>query len=406
MTEPLTRGRRSRRVLSGAERMLEIAKAKDLLPEIKPAGLPFYLEAMRHEKLIRFEDKVVINTFLPPFPSRAFTRFMSQGLLDVTSCHVVTTNACHGKCGYCNFTRSEKDVATRDLVRIIGEVQDLGASVIGFTGGESLLREDLEDIVAAVDDRSSTILYTSGHGLTPGRAAGLKRAGLFICSISLDHSDREANDAKRFPGCYDMVLEAVENALDAGLYTVLSVVATPESVDGLEDFIRFADGLGVHGVRVLDLVPSGASIDSPALSARLRQRLVEMHKTLNARPELPQLTTFSHFEGRDLFGCGAGGIHHMYVDGSGRLRPCDFVPITFGNLLEEPLAAAYERMRRCFRTPRDLCFMKRRHAEVSQLLDGRQTVTAEEAAPLLRRASSDRMPDFLERFFEAAPRET
>ena len=65
----------------------------------------------------------------------------------------------------------------------------------------------------------------------------------------------------------------------------------------------------------MDIVPSGASINQPPLSAEQKRQLIEIHKKVNADPELPQLTTFAYIESEEMFGCGAGGVHHMFVDG-------------------------------------------------------------------------------------------
>jgi molybdenum cofactor biosynthesis enzyme MoaA len=44
------------------------------------------------------------------------------------------------------------------LQKTIADVQDLGTSVIGLTGGEPLLRDDLEDIIASIDKRSMPLV--------------------------------------------------------------------------------------------------------------------------------------------------------------------------------------------------------------------------------------------------------
>ena len=51
----------------------------------------------------------------------------------------------------------------------------MGSSVIGLTGGEPLLREDLEDIIASIDKRSMPVMFTTGYKLTRKRVKSLKK---------------------------------------------------------------------------------------------------------------------------------------------------------------------------------------------------------------------------------------
>ncbi len=66
----------------------------------------------------------------------------------------------------------------------------MGSSVIGLTGEEPLLRNDLEDIIACIDNRSMPIIFTTGYKLTKNRVRRLKEAGLEIPVISLDPGSR------------------------------------------------------------------------------------------------------------------------------------------------------------------------------------------------------------------------
>ena len=131
----------------------------------------------KESKLTRIGDKIYTNTFTPYFPSLAYDRFLN-GVISITSgkpLPVVTnfavTPQCPCNCWHCSFSdRSKKDILSLDqLKKAISDVQDLGASVIGLTGGEPLLREDLEDIIASIDRRSMPVIFTTGYNLTRDR---------------------------------------------------------------------------------------------------------------------------------------------------------------------------------------------------------------------------------------------
>ncbi len=373
---------------------IPFSEIKDLIPFPLRGFVYAYLERrFGSDKIVRIGNQWVLNTFFPPFPSRAFDNVIGRGLDYPMSTNIVITDQCHGKCDYCNNpTSGQRNLTKEGLVGIISQLQDLKVPIIGFTGGEPLLRDDLDDIIASVDERSSTILYTSGNGLTEERAKRLKEAGLFVLSISLDHYDQETNDLGRFPGSFELAVKAIHIAVNTGFYTVTNIVVTDRSVKELESYLQFVNGLGVHGVRVQERIPSGRCLQYPPLSVESTQRLIELHQKINADPNLPQLTTVTHTESAEMYGCGAGGVHHMYVDGQGNLRACDFIPISFGDLTKEPLSSAYARMREFFKSPEDGCFMKGYASIVAKLLNGRTLVSYDEIAPEIQNLRTGNLP--------------
>lgn len=72
----------------------------------------------------------------------------------------------------------------------------MGAVQLGFSGGEPLVRQDLEQLVAHAHQLGFyTNLITSGMGLTEQRISHLKQAGLDHIQISFQASDPVVNDA-------------------------------------------------------------------------------------------------------------------------------------------------------------------------------------------------------------------
>ena len=109
---------------------------------------------------------------------------------------------------------------------------------VKFTGGEPMLREDLEEIVRRAPDGMETSLTTNGTFL-PGRAEALCEAGLDRVNVSQYALDPTAFEDVTQSTQYDAVLEGVQAAVDAGLTPVkLNMVVfeqtagyVPEMVD-------------------------------------------------------------------------------------------------------------------------------------------------------------------------------
>ena len=74
----------------------------------------------------------------------------------------------------------------------------------------------------------------------------------------------------------------------------------------------------------------------PEQVAELRQ----FHRDANRRGRGPKVCAFPEIESPELFGCGAGTFH-LFIDPSGNVCPCDFVPLSFGNVADEPWRASF-----------------------------------------------------------------
>jgi pyrroloquinoline quinone biosynthesis protein E len=109
------------------------------------------------------------------------------------------TYRCPLHCVFCSnpvdYARHDREMDTVHWKRVLGEARALGAVQLGFSGGEPLLRDDLETLVAHARELGFyTNLITSGVGLTQARAKALKAAGLDHIQLSFQDSTRELND--------------------------------------------------------------------------------------------------------------------------------------------------------------------------------------------------------------------
>lgn len=384
-----------RRVVSKLDFLRAVARQKRELLTCNPFRLYRYLQVLEHEKFIDFDGRLYLHSLVPPFPGPAFTRTVAASLDFPARLNLAVTPRCHNRCSYCNAAHPPGgEMSGAQLRSVLAQIQDLQVPLINLTGGEALLREDIVDLVAAIDERSAVCLFTTGVGLTAARAAALRDAGLTYLTVSLDHPDAPVNDARRFPGSFATAVAAISTALQAGLFTVVSVVVDRNNLADVERHIGFLNGLGVHALNLLDVIPSGACLTEPPLTEAERARLIAIGKKYSSHPAYPAIFTFAFQEGKERFGCGAGGIQNTYIDTAGNVRPCDYVPVNFGNVLTEPLRAIITRMRTFFPASRDLCFMKRYHREVAERLRGRQVLDYTELTGLLQRAAADPPPRF------------
>jgi GTP 3',8-cyclase len=202
---------------------------------------------------------------------------------------VSLTDRCNLRCTYCMPAEGLPWLPTPDLltdaeiVRLVGiGVSRLGITTVRLTGGEPLLRKNLESLVAdiaALRPRPSIALTTNGIGLA-GRAEALAAAGLDRINISLDTLDPDTFAAltrrRRLPD----VLAGIRAARAAGLLPVKINTVLLRGVNEHEaaDLLDWAMAEGVQ-LRFIEQMPLDAQHgwrrNEMVTAAEIRARLAE-----------------------------------------------------------------------------------------------------------------------------------
>ncbi len=323
----------------------------------------------KQSKLTKLNGRIYTNTFTPYFPSHAYDRFL-KGVVKVSSgtpfpivTNFAITPQCPCNCWHCSFSdRSKKDILSfDDLKKAIAQVQDLGTSVIGLTGGEPLLRDDLEDIIACIDKRSMPIMFTTGYKLTKERVKKLKKAGLEIPVISLDHYKEEIHDkGRRKKGIFKYALNAIKLFQDQGFYVAVSFVPDKPLVSDKKEIFKIIDffkDLGINDMRLTSPILSGRLTSRPEekLSLENIETIFEIQKKCTKTKGFPGVFAYDFFESEKYYGCGAG-FNYMFIDSQGNVCPCDFTMMSFGNILEKPVKKIWEETCQHFCIPGPSCY--------------------------------------------------
>ncbi len=103
------------------------------------------------------------------------------------------TYACPLQCPYCSnpvdMAKYKKELSTEDWIRVMREARAMGATQLGFSGGEPLVRTDLEELIAEARQLGFyTNLITSGVGMDEKRVKAFKEAGLDHIQVSFQAS--------------------------------------------------------------------------------------------------------------------------------------------------------------------------------------------------------------------------
>jgi pyrroloquinoline quinone biosynthesis protein E len=143
------------------------------------------------------------------------------------------------------MSQAEAELSTDDWKRVFTQARDLGVLQLGLSGGEPLVRKDLEELVAhAREEGLYTTLVTSALGLTRPRAERLRDAGIDHIQISFQDVDPE--NAERIAGVRSVRQKREGAALvrELGLAFSVNVVLHRGNLDRLAEIIEMAADLG------------------------------------------------------------------------------------------------------------------------------------------------------------------
>lgn len=161
------------------------------------------------------------------------------------------TYRCPLHCAFCfnpvDFEQHKEELSTDDWISVLREARKLGSVQCGFSGGEPMLRDDLELLVAEARSLGYyTNLLTSGVGLTDKRAAALKEAGLDHIQLSFQDSTRESNDFLSNTTTFDLKKRVAGLIKTNDWPMVLNCVIHRMNIDVIDKIIDMALELGAE----------------------------------------------------------------------------------------------------------------------------------------------------------------
>jgi MoaA/NifB/PqqE/SkfB family radical SAM enzyme len=371
----------------------------------KGKAVAFIRHWLDGELLSRHRGQWVLNSFLPPFPGIAFNRMfenlLTERRLSPVSAYLAVTAECPYRCWHCSHkNRRYGNLPTSDWISTIQELHALGVSIIGFTGGEPLARRDLPELVhAASRNGAATIVFTSGAGMDAETARRLKDAGLWAFCVSLDHPDPETCDALRgAKNVYSRAIEALRLGKKAGFYSMVGTVASRNLVDQHlhEALYLIAREHGAQELRLVEPMPCGNLAEDPEdtfLTPGHVERLRVFHGETNRKGRMPKVCAFNRIEGPEIFGCGAG-TQHLFIDSAGEVCPCDFTPLSFGNVTQEPMGKIWAKMTEAMGNPRRHCFIQMNHKVISAHSHESYPLPYELSRKICAQVGKEALPDY------------
>jgi cyclic pyranopterin phosphate synthase len=201
---------------------------------------------------------------------------------------VSVTDSCNLECFYCHREGqflTQSFMTPGEVKRIVQVSTELGVEKVKITGGEPLLRNDLEEIVSGLRSLKALreiSMVSNGRLLSAERSERLKKAGLSRVNINLP-SLNPATYMRMTGGSLEDALRGVKNAVEAGLTPVKVNMVLMKGLNEGEVWsaVEFAGKVGVV-LQLIELEPVGLA---PEVFERFHVSLEGFEEALKASAE-------------------------------------------------------------------------------------------------------------------------
>lgn len=291
-----------------------------------------------------------------------------------------TTRSCALACAHCradaDATIDPRELSLAEGRRLIDQVADMGTPILVLSGGDPLVRKDLEDLTRHAKSRGLRVgtIPAATANLTRARLESLKDAGLDQIAFSLDGATALEHDSfRRTPGAYARVLEGVRWASELGLATQINTCLGAWNFGSFDAIQALVSALPIAFWEVFFLIPVGRGAALGGLAPEQFELVfAKLHALSRAAPFVVKLTEGQHFRRFVLqreaeAGPGAAarydhavarpasvrsgirlppravnaGDGFMFVDHLGGICPSGFLPEVRGDARKDSLAKVY-----------------------------------------------------------------
>ena len=268
------------------------------------------------------------------------------------------TYRCPLHCVFCynpvQLKQASSELTTAEWVEVMRQARQLGAAQLGFSGGEPLVRDDLEELVQEAHRLGYyTNLITSGVGLSPARARRLKDAGLDHVQLSFQDSTRELNDFLSHTKTFDLKKKVAQTIKANDWPMVMNCVLHRHNLPHVGAIIDMALDLGAEYLELANvqyygwawvnrdhLMPTRAQLqEAEAVVQGWRERIGKQCRLLFVVPD--------YFEERPKACMNGWGSVFLSIAPDGLAMPChnarDLPGLQLPNVREQPIADIWQR---------------------------------------------------------------
>jgi PqqA peptide cyclase len=262
------------------------------------------------------------------------------------------TYRCPLHCVFCynpqNYTDYRRELDTAQWIDVLRQARALGAAQLGFSGGEPLLRDDLEVLVGEARQLGFyTNLITSGIGLTDSRLDALKDAGLDHIQLSFQDSTQQLNDFLSSTRTFELKKRVATSIKSHGFPMVLNCVLHGYNLPHVGRIIDMALEMGAEYLELANTQYYGwAHLNRAQLMPTVEQLREAEAVVERYRREIGERCTIyfvvpDYFERRPKRCMNGWGSVFLGIAPDGAALPChtarSLPGLTFPNVADMPL---------------------------------------------------------------------
>jgi pyrroloquinoline quinone biosynthesis protein E len=261
---------------------------------------------------------------------------------------------CPLHCPYCSNPtdiggdRWRAELETEHWTRVFREARALGVLQLALTGGEPMLRRDLDELVAA--GRAAGLystLVTAGTLFTPERAARLKEAGLDHVQVSVQSPHPDENDRIAGNRSFAKKMAAAQTAREHGFPLTINCVLHRQNLDRIEEILQLAEDVGAQRLELANTQYYGWAVLNQRALMPTREQLERGEAAVQRFRERvgPKITVLwvlpDYYEDLPKPCMGGWGSSAIVVGPNGEALPCQAaatIPgLTFPNVRDHAL---------------------------------------------------------------------
>lgn len=274
------------------------------------------------------------------------------------------TQRCNLACAHCYLDAKtmkhglDGELTSSEVCALLDQVaaENPDAMVV-LTGGEPLLRPDLEEIIGyGIKVKLFMVLGTNGTQLTKKRVQSLKAAGLMGAGISLDSVHAARHDAFRGkPGSWQKTVDGMNNCREHDISFQTHFTVTRETIDEVDEIIEFSQQQGARVVNIFFLICTGRGETVTDITPQQYEEV--MRHVLEAQSKYPEMIIrprcAPHFKrvalqmnpdalvnrisGSEGDGCLAGSSY-CRITPTGGVTACPFIDEEVASIRETPFS--------------------------------------------------------------------
>lgn len=262
------------------------------------------------------------------------------------------TYRCPLQCPYCSnptdFVTQKGELTTEQWIDTFVQARELGAVQLGFSGGEPLVRQDLEILIDEANKLGYyTNLITSGIGMDEERVAAFKENGLDTIQISFQASDQELNDYLAGTNAFEHKVAMAKAVRKMGYSLVFNIVIHKLNIDKMRDILDMALSLQADYIELANTQYYGFALENRAELLPSKEQLERAEKVANEYQEKYKKDTTiyyiipDYYENRPKACMNGWGSVFLSVIPNGLAMPCHsarVIPgLEFPNVTEHSL---------------------------------------------------------------------